>query len=371
MKRNVLQLCHGYKMPFFDVSQQYASLFKDTDFKVVTVFLTGPEDSNVAATSTSDKVIFFELSSTDIKGLKLGLIHKLYKLCKEENIEFVIAHRYKAIYLSCMVSLFLSHLEVIGVAHAYGVLKRRTRKLTAYSFKKRLSLLGVSNSVRDDIRTDLPRFPQSKIQTLYNRINIEELTSLQLPRQKARNILNIPNTRFVFANVGRLHPDKDQTTLIKAFAKASPELEDAYLYIFGTGKIEDQLKQLVTELSLEDRIIFKGVVPDVRKYFRAFDCFALSSDNEPFGMVLLEAIAADLPVISTCSGGAGEIINCSERVFNVGDSNRLSKLLIDIIRLGKNAKAEIAERQKKHLLDYFTYSAGRKRFWSLPFINYN
>jgi len=356
-------------MPFFDVSQQYASLFDGTDYELVTVFLTGPEDDDVATQSISDKVIFFELDSKDIKGLKLSLIHKLYKLCKEENIEFVIAHRYKAIYLSCMVGLFLSHLEVIGVAHAYEVLKRRTRKLTAYAFKKRLSLLGVSNAIRDDVRSDLPRFPQKKIQTLYNRIDIEKLISNQLPRQEARKFLNIPNAQFVFANVGRLHPDKDQTTLIKAFAKAVPELKDACLYIFGKGKIENQLKQLVTELNLTDRIIFKGVVPDASKYFRAFDCFVLSSDHEPFGMVLVEAIAADVPVISTCSGGAGEIINCPERVFNVGDSNRLSELLINIIRL--DTKSEIAEGQKKHLLDHFTYDAGRKRFWSLPFINYN
>lgn len=290
--RHVLQFCHGYDGPFLDCARQYASLFADSGYKVTTVFLTGVADPEVAAACASDEVLFMEYSSKAIRGLKLGAIAEMRKIAASRHFSFCIAHRAKPIY----IALLATRLQVIGVHHAFGDYQRRGRRLFASIFHKRLSLLAVSDAVRDDIRRCLPKWPQARIQTLYNRIDVEALQALQVSRDEARDALGLSPDEWVVGNVGRLHPDKDQATLLKGFALALKQLPaESRLAILGTGRLEQDLKALARELGIADKVLFLGQVPDARRYFRAFDVFALSSDHEPFGMVLLEAMAAGVP----------------------------------------------------------------------------
>src|SRR5450830_1388433 len=183
--RHVLQFCHGYDGPFLDCARQYASLFAGSGYKVTTVFLTGVTDPEVAAGCASDEVLFMEFSSKAIRGLKLGAIGKLRKIAASRNFSFCIAHRFKPIY----IALLGTRLPVIGVHHAFGDYQRRSRKLFAGIFRKRLSLLGVSDAVRDDMRRCLPAWPTVRIQTLYNRIDVEAMQASQVPVHEARAAL--------------------------------------------------------------------------------------------------------------------------------------------------------------------------------------
>lgn len=320
----VLQFCHGYDGPFLDCARQYAVLFKDTEYKVCTVYLTGEPSDEVVQGSASDEVLFFNYSSKQIRGLKLAAIKDFKKLAASRNFEFCIAHRFKPIY----IALLGSKLPVIGVHHAFGDYKRKSRQLLANFFKKRLRLLGVSNAVRDDMRACLPGFKPENIETLYNRINVEAVQAEQVSREEARDFLGLPQDVWVVGNVGRLHPDKDQTTLIKGFAQALPGLpKDSLLAIMGSGRLEQQLKDLALELGVADSVKFLGQVPHGRRYFKAFDLFALTSDHEPFGMVLLEAMAAGVPVIATDCGGAREVVTTKAARFPLADSAALAALL--------------------------------------------
>ncbi|HZJ95862.1 MAG TPA: glycosyltransferase, partial [Thiopseudomonas sp.] len=321
----ILQFMHGYDGPFMDCARQYAVLFKDTEYKVCTVYLTGEPNDEVAQGSASDEVIFLNYTSKQVRGLKLAAIKEFKKIVNSRNFTLCIAHRFKPIY----IALFGSKLPIIGVHHAFGDYKRRSRQLLANHFRKRLRLLGVSNAVRDDMRASLPKFKEEHIQTLYNRIDVEAVQAEQVSREEAREFLNLPLDAWIVGNVGRLHPDKDQTTLIKGFAKALPNLpEGSLLAIMGSGRLEQQLKQLAVDLDVAESVRFLGQVPNGRRYFKAFDLFALTSDHEPFGMVLLEAMAAGVPVITTNCGGAKEVVSEPECLFELGDVEGLSGLLL-------------------------------------------
>lgn len=322
----VVQFCHGYDGPFLDCARQYAVLFKETAYKVCTVYLTGEPSDEVVQGSASDEVIFLNYSSKQVRGLKLAAIKDFKKIIASRNFTLCIAHRFKPIH----IALFASKLPVIGVHHAFGDYKRRSRQLLANCFRKRLRLLGVSNAVRDDMRACLPKFKPENIQTLYNRIDVEAVQAEQVSREEARQFLELPLDAWVVGNVGRLHPDKDQTTLIKGFAKALPELPTgSLLAIMGSGRLEQQLKQLAVDLGVADSVRFLGQIPNGRRYFKAFDLFALTSDHEPFGMVLLEAMAAGVPVIATDCGGAKEVVSTASARFPLGHSDCLGILLIN------------------------------------------
>ncbi len=360
----VLQLCHGYQMPFLDVARQYANLFAGSRYKVITVYLTGQEDEHIAKQSASDEVIFLEYNSKDIRGLKLKQIKQLKRLHQQYSFSFAIAHRYKAIY----ILQFIKGLPVIGVNHAFDVYQNPTRRWFTTLCQKNLYLLGVSNAIRDNIRQQLPAFPLQNIQTLYNRVDSEQVQQLQLDKIQARHALKLPNDKYIFANVGRLHPDKDQKTLIDGFSLIARQIPDAILVIIGRGKLEDKLKQQITSLGLTERVFLLGVVPDAAKYFRAFDSFVLSSDHEPFGMVLLEAILADLPIIATNAAGAKEIVADKTCLFDVGDSHHLSALMIKVHQMDDERQQKSCQQNQQHLTNYFTDQAVKKAFWQLDFI---
>ncbi|MPS49690.1 MAG: glycosyltransferase [Methylobacillus sp.] len=356
----VLHICHSYYPPFLDCARQYAALFKNSPYKVVTVYLTGKPNPEVERGSASDEVIFLGYSSKQVKGLKLGAIAKIRQLVKSREFIFCIAHRAKPTY----VALLATNLPVVSVHHNYNDYGRFTRRILVNLYRKRLLMLCVSNSVRDEMRQHLKHWPVEQIQTLYNRIDVDAVRQSLLPRQEARRLLELGDDTYVIANVGRLHRDKDQATLLRGFAQALPELPaNTLLLILGKGPLEQELKALASELGIAGNVRFAGQVPKARRYFRAFDLFVLTSDHEPFGMVLLEAMAAELPIICSDSGGGAEVVNGYGDLFSLGNPHHLSNLLIARSRLPQaaNSFADI-------LHEKFSDAAARKHFFMLTFI---
>ena len=358
--RWILQLCHGYSGPFLDVARQYAVLFRDTPFKVLTVYLTGAPSQQVTDGSASDEVICLNFSSHEIRGLKLAAIAKLKEITASRDFSLVIAHRPKPIYIACLAT----RLPVIGVHHGFGDYERLHRRWFAQLFRKRLILLGVSNAVRDEIRKHL-HWPSERIETLYNRLDVDSVIAQLVPRNAARAHLRLPEDVVVIANVGRLHPDKDQATLLKGFASALPRLPaGSLLVIIGSGPLEKELKELAEQLGITTSVRFLGQVPDARRYFRAFDLFVLSSDHEPFGMVLLEAMAAGVPVLATDCGGAPEVVGDQEQLFPLGNVQHLADRLIALFTSENSTvrREKIADQALLRLRKHFTDQAACQKF---------
>lgn len=363
--KRVLQFCHGYDGPFLDCARQYASLFAGSGYKVTTVFLTGKADPRVAEGCASDEVLFLEFSSSAIRGLKLGAIAALRKIAATRAFSFCIAHRFKPVY----IALLGTRLPVIGVHHAFDDYKRGSRQLLANLFRKRLSLLGVSDAVRDDMRGALKKWSAERIQTLYNRIDIEALQGQLVPAAEARAALKLDPQAWIVGNVGRLHPDKDQATLLRGFAQARPNLpEGARLAILGKGRLAASLKALAAELGIAGQVDFLGQVPDARRYFTAFDAFALSSDHEPFGMVLLEAMVAGVPVAATACGGAPEVVEGVGVLFPLADAAGLAQSLQVLASMDEAQLDECRSRMLERLRQRFSDEAVRDVFWRLPHV---
>ncbi len=355
-ERRVLQLCHGYDGPFLDCARQYAVLFEGSEYKVTTVYLTGAPDPEVEQGSASDEVIFLGYDSKAVRGLKLAAIRDIRRIAAARDFSFCIAHRSKPAY----VALLGTRLQVINVHHAFGDYARRSRQLFANLFRRRLWLLGVSDAVRDDIRHCLPGWPAERIETLYNRIDIEAVQRQQIERHAAREAMGLPGGAWVVGNVGRLHPDKDQATLIRGFARALPHLPgDSILAILGTGRLEGQLKQLAVDEGVAERVVFLGQVPQARRYFKAFDVFALTSDHEPFGMVLLEAMAASVPLICSDCGGGREVVGEAGSLFPFGDVPALAQKLIEVAtEAAPGQAAMVASRLER----FFSDRSARQQF---------
>lgn len=358
----VLQFCHGYDGPFLDCARQYASLFAGTPYKVTTVFLTGRSDPEVAARCASDEVLFLEYGSRDIRGLKLKAIRDLREIARSRDFRFCIAHRFKPIWIASLAT----RLPIVGVHHAFGDYQRLSRKVFAGLMSKRLSLLAVSDAVRDDIRRCLPKWPAERIETLYNRIDVAALQAEQVERLSARRQLRLPDEAWVVGNVGRLHPDKDQATLLRGFA-AAPAAEqpagDPRQRPPGRAAQGPGLRTGYRRARAVPRPGRRGtaLLQGVRR-------LRLSSDHEPFGMVLLEAMVAGVPLIATACGGAREVVEGVGILFPLGDEAALAEGLTHLAALDRRQREACARLMLERLETRFSDAAVRREFWRLPTI---
>ncbi len=358
MKKNILQICHGSSAPFGDVARQWARLFDGSDYELTTIFLTGNKDEALAR-EVGGKVLFFEYTSRDLSGLKRGLVKRLKALHLQERYEFCVAHRYKSIYSA----LSVKGLKVIGVNHAYGVYDKWLRRAFVMHKKNQLLLVGVSDAIRNDIRKSLPCFPTEKIQTVYNRINVESVKEQQVDRPSAREFLGISGDGYFFGAVGRLHPDKDYKTLLAGFSLALEKMPGAQLIIVGEGRLKSDLKSQAEALKIDENVHFLGFVKDAYRYFKGFDSFVLSSDHEPFGMVLLEAMVAGIPIAYSNCGGSPEVVDSLGICFEVGNPVELSEVLF---RLYSHEHGIEGDQLDQRVRRYFSDEVVREEFWSMP-----
>ena len=108
--------------------------------------------------------------------------------------------------------------------------------------------------------------------------------------------------------VGRLKAIKDQALLIRAVARIPSEIH-ARLVIAGSGELESELKALAMQEGVTDRVCFIGSVEDPWPLYATAHVFVLPSHEESFGNVLVEALHAGLPIVSTPTVGAREVLS--------------------------------------------------------------
>ncbi len=359
-KRHALHIIHGYNEPFLSLSNLYSRALQASGWRVTAVYLTGEADENIRTQTVADDVIFFDTPDSAMKGLKIGLMLRVRKLLTADT-QLIIAQRYKPLYLALLGSVG-KPIPVLGVAHAFGVLESGNRRRLLRFFASRLVLAGVSDAVADDMRQhektrlENTRFEKTlRIVTLHNAIDVSAREPQLLTRSAAREKLGVADNAFVFGNVGRLHADKDQATLIRAFARIADEFPAARLLLVGKGKREADYRALIEQLHLQGRVMLTGPLPAAPTLFPAFDAYVSASDREPFGIVLAEAMLARLPVISTDCGGAPEVLGDNALYFSSKDDATLAQQMKKLLQMTISERQETGEHLYQRLQKKFAF----------------
>lgn len=150
-------------------------------------------------------------------------------------------------------------------------------------------------------------------------------------------------------SVGALKASKNYSLLLGAFAKVAARRQ-AQLMILGDGPLRIELLQCAAELGVADRLMMPGFVLDPWPYYASADLFVLSSNYEGFGNVLVEAMLAGLPIVSTdCKSGPSEILEDGRygKLVPVGDVESLSRAILE--SLDSSIDPQIMRRRAKHL----------------------
>lgn len=161
--------------------------------------------------------------------------------------------------------------------------------------------------------------------------------------------------RIVLA-VGRLTPSKGFDVLLHAWALAHSAMGGWQLRIVGDGECRPQLEALCAELGVNDSVTLPGTTANLDVEYEGAGLFCLSSRYEGFGLVLLEAMAYGLPVISThCETGPRELLRNRENacVVQVGDAREMAGALVALTRTDSTAlRQRIAAGARKTAAAY-------------------
>ncbi|MBA58851.1 MAG: hypothetical protein CMQ40_06725 [Gammaproteobacteria bacterium] len=355
-KCKVLQVCHDLSPPFELIVKSYAASFTDCD--VLTIILKGSLNERFSE-SINGEVCFLSLPDTSLSGLKLRAIFKVGRLVKEFGPDLVIAHRYKPFFIVTMLNYLMSIPQVLGVSHHYGFLKRRTRSLFSRFWKNNIDIVGISPPLCAHIKKG-----RSYLEKRVHLVQQASERTEQLDKGLALRELGLPEGNYYYGTIGRLVEKKNHKLLLEAFSLFH---DNSRLIIIGEGRLYDRLILQAERLGIAERLHLLGHIDVASKYLKAFDCFVFpSSAEEEFGVVLLEAMNSELPIVCSNAPGPSAIVDGVAQQFRSDDPEDLFLKMSEIRRKSDKDLRSAAQRGLRKLDTDFGHSKMADSLRSLP-----
>ncbi|PHR59442.1 MAG: hypothetical protein COA44_00425 [Arcobacter sp.] len=205
-------------------------------------------------------------------------------------------------------------------------LRRYLKKRSLRKIYNNLNLITVSEGVAKDVKEVVGISPKS-IQRIYNPINKQEL------QEKANEVSSLELDEYII-HVGRFDVQKNHLCLIKAFAQSDINIP---LVLVGDGELKKEIQDKIDELELNERVIMIGQTKNPYPLIANAKALILSSDYEGLSMVIIEALALNIPVISTdCPFGPSEIMSgeLSQYLVALNEENKLAEQIENVVANG-------------------------------------
>lgn len=235
-------------------------------------------------------------------------IGRLVKIIREEKISFVHANDY----IGNQYGVIASRLAGVPIiSHVRLILGPRAIRNSFLRYADHL--IANSNTVAHALES--AGISKDRISVVWNGVDSKAFSpNSDHGGRKFRDCLGVPDKGFLIGYIGRIHYTKGIHTLIQAMTEVVKNGPGAMLIIVGDIVIDQsseyltRLKMLTQKLGLTDLVHFMPFQDNIRAVYDAVDLVVLPSLAEPFGRVLIEAMAMEKPVIGTRAGGAVEIV---------------------------------------------------------------
>lgn len=247
------------------------------------------------------------------------------------NNEIAIAARHLSGVSTRVVVCEQNHLSLRS-RHETRPSKRLTPLLARLTYPWADGVVATSQGVATDLNSTIG-LPLERIQVIYNPAVTPEISAKS--QEPVEHPWFAATEVPVILGVGKLEPQKDFPTLIRAFAKVR-QVKPARLVILGWGPDSNrsELEALIQELGIAAEVDLPGYVNNPYSYMAKASVFVLSSRWEGFGNVVAEALAVGTPVISTnCESGPAEILKNGHygTLVSVGDSQALAEAILNVL----------------------------------------
>lgn len=236
------------------------------------------------------------------EGLNARTIWALRNLIKERNINIVHTHNPAPLFFGTLASLVTGRkTKVIHTKHGRNIPESKRSVIRNYVCSLASEfVVAVSKDVLE-LCANIEKVPARKLRLILNGIELQPYLEAAKAK-KAKDTL-------VIGHVGRQDEyNKNQAMLLRVFARFLKSYPHARLALVGDGPNANHLQSLSRELGIAENTEFYGYRDDIPQLMAQFDWFCLSSFSEGMPLVIIEAMAAKTPVISTDVGGLPEIV---------------------------------------------------------------
>jgi len=294
-----------------------------------------------------------------LKPSWLPLIWKIYRFVKKEKIEILQFGHYAHYCLIGTLLAKLLKLKILIYFHGIDLWIHQRKKIDRWLMKLNLKnadkLIANSNFIKNEISN--LGIPKEKVVVVYPGVNVEKFKNLN--SKKTSDLAN----KKIILSLGRLIKLKGYDLVLKALPEVVRVVPNLIYLIIGEGEEEKELRELVKKLDLEKYVNFveaiKGPEETRASYYALADVFAGPSREiiykdykhiESFGLVYLEAAAAEKPVIATKIGGIPEAVLNGQTGLLVPPENpqALAQALIKLLtdeelakKLGKQGRKRV------------------------------
>jgi len=288
---------------------------------------------------------------------------RLARLIRKERPQILHTHTAKAGTVGRVAALLAGSRRPPIVVHTFHghVLRGYFGPLRSLFFRllerwlatRTTALIAVSPQVRDDL-VALGVAHQDRFVVIRLGIELDErIVPEQNGRDESRRYLGIPGDRFAVGWIGRMTAVKRTDDVLVAFKRLRESGVDAVLCMVGDGPDRAGLEQRAHDLGIARETLFLGYQEKVAQFYAAFDALVLPSGNEGTPVSVIEALAAERPVVATRVGGVPDVVRDGEDGFLVEAgatddlAERLSRLARDPelrARMGKHGRDRVLPR---------------------------
>lgn len=194
-------------------------------------------------------------------------------------------------------------------------------------------------------------------------LGIEPSQFQQLNPSWVRRKYNFTNQNKVIITSNKLHHRKRVDLLIKALSFVKKEITETKALILGTGPEEQNLKSLTKKLELDDTIVFCGHIGDkIPDYYASADLYVHTGKNEPFGLSVIEAQMACIPVVSVAEGEPlRTVIENKTGLFSKAEPKDLAEKIITLLK-NDSLRLEMGKTARDYIASTYTWQVSAQKF---------
>lgn len=343
---NILQLCLSTGLGGLELYPFRTTLRIQDKVNITTVINPNGklkkyyDDANLKYFTISPKNKLFMLSSAK----------KLADIIDENKIDIIHFHWTNDMYIAVVAKLLSKKKPVLMQTRHMGMTSSKNDFFHRPFYTSVDKILTITKQTENQLINFLDFKNRPDIECLYLGTDIQELLSND-EINKFKNENRIEN--FSVGIVGRIEQRKGQCLLIDAVET----LEGVNAYIVGHAMEEEyltELKKSVLDRNLQEKVHFLGFFDEPSHFMQACDVIVLATDDEPFGLVLIEAMQVKTAVIGTSNGGVLEIIedNINGLLFECKNSSELAQK-IDYLKNNKQMKLDLQNSAYNTVIEKF------------------
>jgi D-inositol-3-phosphate glycosyltransferase len=307
-KKNVALVCFSHSLGGLEIST--IRLAQAMAKKGVSTVVIVPKSSPLEKRANEANLHVVTITPRWKYGDFSAALH-LARVMRDQQIELVLLMRSSDIHLAAIASMITPQVKLVF----YQQMNSRYNKrdfIHSWIYSKLSLWISLTQSMKEDVLS-YTRVPRNKVKVVPLGTDLRQFDPSHYNKNEARALFGLPLEGYIIGVLGRLDKLKGQHILLRAVPEVVRQHSNVTFLIAGDETAGEQgykeyLLKLCRELDIERYVKYLSFTDDVPRLMTALDIFVLPSFSETFGLVVVEAMAMERPIIATNAGGLPEII---------------------------------------------------------------